>query len=205
VSTDLAGFEQALFDGHEPVAFRYMPDPEQLDLLRDANGKLPANALLTLRKAAHERGRGRPPGSTNKASKQLAKWFIGKYGHPLDVLGEIIVSPTDVLCEQLRLAQGGEAKHKPVRAIDAQLLRLKAVDIALPYICGKQPISIDLNARADVILNIPGLTDPAHLAAFVDGAELTEGELERIEYTPVSDPDSVLRQAQDERDGDGDD
>lgn len=186
VSTDLNGFEQALLDGQERISFRYMPDPEQLDLLRDANGRLPANALLTLRKASHERGRGRPPGSANKASKQIAKWFIGKYGDPLDVLGEIMVTPTDVLVEQLKLAQGGEAKHKPVRAMDAQLLRLKAVDIALPYIRGKQPISIDLNTRADVILNIPGLTDPAHLAAFVDGEELTESELERIEYTPAS-------------------
>ena len=185
MSNNLDGFEKALLGEHEPIQFRYMPDPEQLDLLRDPQGRLPANALRTLRKAQPYSGRGRKPGSGNKASKQIAKWFIEKYGDPLDVLGEIIVTPTDILVEQLKLAQGGEAKHKPVRAMDAQLLRLKAVDIALPYIRGKQPISIDLNTRADVILNIPGLTDAAHLAEFVDGAELSEGELERIEYTPA--------------------
>lgn len=186
MSTKLDGFEQALLDGQEPIRFRFMPDPVQLDMLRDERGRLPANALRTLRKAQHERGVGRPPGAGNKASKQLAKYFIEKWGDPLDVLGEIINTPTDVLVEQLKLAQGGEAKHKPVRAMDAQLLRLKAVDIVLPYIRGKQPISIDLNTRADVILNIPGLTDAAHLAEFVDGAELTEGELERIEYSPFT-------------------
>lgn len=45
------------------------------------------------------------------------------------------------------------------------------------------PVAVDVNHKADVILNIPGLTDPAHLAEYID-AELTEEDLQRLEYSP---------------------
>jgi hypothetical protein len=187
------GLEQALAAESidAPFAFKFLPDPEQLELLRDSQGRLPNNALQLLRKANHERGRGRPPGSQNKVSKKVAQLFFTRWGNPLDALGEIINTPTDLLCEQLELSQGGDAKHKPIRAIDAVHLRLKAIDIALQYLIAKPRVAIDLNARADVILNIPGLTDPAHLAEFVDDQELSEGELERIEYTSFTPAESA--------------
>ena len=185
MSTEQSSLEKALVaEGGSIREFQYLPDPDQLDLLRDEQGNLPKDALRQLREK--RRGRGRPEGAGNKANKQIAKYFIERYGHPLDVLGEIINTPTDALVEQLKLAQGGEAKHKPVRAMDAALFRLKAVDIALPYIIGKQPVQVQMSGKADVILNIPGLTDAAHLAEFVDAPELTEAGLSQLEYVPDS-------------------
>lgn len=138
--------------------FGFMPDPQQLDLLRDRNGKLPADAL---RRVRVERGRGRPPGARNKRTEAVARWFIGKYGDPLSALGEIINTPTDVLYEQMVLAQGGEAKGKRVSGRDAMELRLSAIKEALPYIHGKQPIAVDVTGKADAVLFIPGLNAPA--------------------------------------------
>lgn len=182
-TNDVSSLEKALTEEGGTIGggFRYLPDPEQLDMLRDKNGRLPNDALPQLRRQS---GPGRRKGSLNKASKQVAKYFIERYGDPLDVLGEIINTPTDLLVEQLKLAQGGEAKHKPVRAMDALNLKLRSIDIALPYIHGKQPVQIDLRTKADVILNIPGMTDPAHLAEYADAPELTESGLSRLEYVP---------------------
>lgn len=184
MSNDLTGGLtglKAAFDseGLDGADFRYVPDAEQLDLLRDERGVLPNDALRTLRQ---RQGPGRRPGSQNKASKDIAKYFVGKYGHPLDALGQIMTTPTDVLVEQLKLAQGGEAKHKPVRAMDAMMLRIKAADIALPYIASKQPMAVDLTVHRDVLLNIHGLTDQAALAEIAN-AEVTAEDLEQLEYT----------------------
>jgi hypothetical protein len=179
MSTDADSLEAALVDeGGDLLDFQYLPDPKQLDLLRDKQGNLPRDALQTLRS---NNGPGRPKGARNKASKQVAKYFISKYGNPLDVLGEIINTPVDLMVDQLKLAQGGEAKHKPVRAMDAVNLRLRAVDIVMPYLYGKQPITVDVNGKADVILNIAGMTDPAHLASYADGGELSAEALEQIQ------------------------
>lgn len=162
-----------------PVGFRFFADPEQLDLLRDDSGHLPVDALRQARK-----GRGRPAGSQNKASKDIAKYFIGKYGDPLDALGEIITTPVDVLYEQMKLAQGGESKSKRITGKDALQLKLSAIDTVLPYLHGKQAIKVDMTKRHDVILNIPGLTDPSALAEMTGSPELSAEELERLEYVP---------------------
>lgn len=163
----------------EPVGYRFFADPEQLDLLRDKDGRLPADALRQVCK-----GRGRPAGSQNKASKDIARYFVGKYGDPLDALGEIITSPVDVLYEQMKLAQGGESKSKRITGKDALALKLSAIDTVLPYIHGKQAIKVDMTKRHDVILNIPGLTDTAALAEMTAAPELGAEELERLEYLP---------------------
>jgi hypothetical protein len=182
-TSDVSSLEKALAEegGTIGAGFRYLPDPEQLDLLRDKNGRLPQDALPQLRRQS---GPGRRKGSLNKASRQVAKYFIERYGDPLDVLGEIINTPTDALVEQLKLAQGGEAKHKPVRAMDAINLRMRAADIALPYIHGKQPIQVEIGRKGAVILNIEGLTDPAHLAEYTDAPELTEEGLAQLTFAP---------------------
>lgn len=180
---EASSLEKALMEEGGAIGggFRYLPDPEQLDLLRDKSGRLPQDALSQLRK---HNGPGRRKGSLNKASRQVAKYFIERYGDPLDVLGEIINTPTDALVEQLKLAQGGEAKHKPVRAMDAINLRMRAADIALPYIHGKQPIQVEIGRKGAVILNIEGLTDPAHLAEYTDAPELTEEGLAQLTFAP---------------------
>ena len=142
--------------------FRFLPDPEQLDLLRDKNGKLPNDALRQMRM---RRGPGRPPLARNKRTEKVAKWFIEKYGDPLAALGEIINTPVDLLYEQMILAQGGESKNKRVTGRDAMEFRKGAILDALPYVHGKQPISVDISGKADAVIFIPGLNAPAGFSA----------------------------------------
>ena len=52
------------------------------------------------------------------------------------------------------------------------------------YMHSEMPVAVDVTTRADVVLNIPGLTDPAALADYLDNPELTESDLNRLEYSP---------------------
>jgi hypothetical protein len=79
-------------------------------------------------------------------------------------------------------------KAKPgelaLKALQTQLAARREV---AQYVHGKMPVQVDLNTKADVILNIPGLTDPAALADMVNGGELTDDDLQRLEYAPFTD------------------
>lgn len=151
--------EEAESQGQE--RYRFFADPHQLDMLRNEKGQLPRDALQTARR----HGPGRPLNSRNKRNKDVARYFIGKYGDPLDALGEIMTMPLDVLREQLVLAQGGEAsKSHPVRAVDVMNIKMNAIVDALPYIHGKQAIAVNVNKRTDAIILIPGLNAPGDIA-----------------------------------------
>lgn len=78
-------------------------------------------------------------------------------------------------------------KTKPgelaLKALNTQLAARREVGM---YVHSRMPIAIDQNVRADVILNIPGLTDAAHLADYVESPELTDQDLNALEYTPFT-------------------
>lgn len=136
----------------------FFPSAEEIDALADKNGRLPANAMRQIRQA---RGRGRPLGARNQRNAKMAKWFVQQFGDPVSVLGEIMSMPTDVLYQQMILAQGGEFKGKRVTGKDAFDLRMAAAKEIMPYIHGKQPIAIEVTGKADAVLFIPGLNAPA--------------------------------------------
>lgn len=140
---------------------QFFASAEELDLLADNKGRLPPDALRQVRQA---RGRGRPPGARNQRNAKLAKWFVQQYGDPIAVLGEIMTMPTDILYQQMVLAQGGEAKNKRITGKDAFDMRIAAAKEALPYIHGKQPIAVEVTGKADAVLFIPGLNAPANFS-----------------------------------------
>lgn len=163
------------------LEFEFGPSPEQLDMLALENRQgITRDGLRNLR--LEQRRRGRPAGAQNKRNKDVARWFVAKYGDPLSVLGEIMNTPPDLLYQQMVAAQGGERKSKRITGADAIRLRNDAAKEVLPYIHGKQPLRVDVTKRADVILNIPGLTDPAHLAELTGDQELTDEDLSRLEF-----------------------
>lgn len=183
--------------GENPVGagYRFFTEADQLDLLRDPKtGALPKDALRQIRAA---RGSGRPLGARNKRNEKIAKWFIEQFGDPLSALGEIINLPLDVLYEQMLLAQGGEAKGKRVTGRDAMEIKLRAINDALPYIHGKQPIAIDVTGKADAVIFIPGLNAPAGFTAgqLTDAVE-TLG-VQAIEANGIRLADGRLVQADD--------
>lgn len=152
----LGALQDAAGDNTSP--FGFLPDPEQLDMLRDGNGRLPKDALRQIRQAS---GPGRRPGSRNKRNEKVAKWFIERFGDPLSALGEVMNMPFDQIYETMILVQGGEAKNKRVTGRDAMEFWRDSVLTILPYIHGKQPIAIDVTGKADAVIFIPGLNAPA--------------------------------------------
>lgn len=75
--------------------------PEQLDLLRDGDGRLPDNVFQLARKA----GPGRTPGSPNRKSAEYVKYFTQKYGDPVDYLGSTYRMPLDQAVELVLAAE----------------------------------------------------------------------------------------------------
>lgn len=159
MSTGETGLAGALLDRAEAdltVEHSFFPRWEEMDALpRNRAGKIDKADLRTLRMT---NARGRRPGSRNRANVKFAAYFINKFGDPLDVMGEIMVMPLDVLIDHMEAAQGGDAKHKPVRAIDAMRLKMDAAAQAAPYVRGKQPISVEVTDRKDLVLVVPGLS-----------------------------------------------
>lgn len=82
-------------------------DPQQMDLLRGEDGKLPSNVFQLTRQAPEKaRGPGRPAGAGSKRSKVLAERIGHKFGDPVEFQAAIYAMPLDQLCELLLIADG---------------------------------------------------------------------------------------------------
>ena len=83
-------------------------DPAALDEMRDANGRLPADAFRRARQAARSeaRGPGRPLGSLSKRSEKLAQLVMQECGDPVLGMGKLYAMPLDQLCELILVADG---------------------------------------------------------------------------------------------------
>lgn len=75
-------------------------DPEQLDLLRGPDGKLPADVFRKMR----QKSRGRPPGAGNKRNEKLAKLICQQAGDPVLFMASIYAMPLDQMIELLLIA-----------------------------------------------------------------------------------------------------
>lgn len=102
MSTEVSSLEAAVretvigagFLGAETTA-------EQLDLLRDKDGRLPQDAYRQVRS-----GPGRRPGSTNKLNRKIAQMVVQVHGDPVMELASIGFMPLDQMVETLVIATG---------------------------------------------------------------------------------------------------
>lgn len=94
---------------------------EQLDLLRQGDGKLPDNVFQMARAA--ERRQGRPKGSQNKRSTDLAKLLASKFPDPVQFQASIYAMPLDQLCELLLVADGTIARQRQIDEMLAELTK----------------------------------------------------------------------------------
>lgn len=157
MSSDRSALVDALVDASGVEPGEFFPSTAQLDLLADQKSTAEKKAAL---RASRKRGPGRPPGARNHRQKDIAAWFVQKYGDPLSALGEIMTMPPDALYDMMVVAQGGEDKGKKLTGKDAVQLKIAAANDALPYIHGKKPITIDRKGNPDAVIIIPGMNAP---------------------------------------------
>lgn len=139
-----------------------LADAEQLALAIE-DGADRVQAVAEARKA------GRPRGAMNRRNAEFRRWYLTKYAHPLEVLGSTISRPVEALAAEL-----GCTKLEAF-----QLQQRAAVELA-PYVEGKMPVTVDLTARSDVHLVVPGLNAPltedlnAALNIVIEGEQIQE-------------------------------
>ncbi len=126
MSTDVSSLEAAVretvigagFFGAETTA-------EQLDLLRDDDGRLPQSAYRQVRS-----GPGRRPGSTNKLNKKIAQMVVQVHGDPVMELASIGFMPLDQMVEMMIVATG-QSKIEEKLSDMAQQLTDKIQELTL--------------------------------------------------------------------------
>lgn len=92
--------------------------PEQLELLRGADGRLPQNVFRLMR-APERRGPGRPKDARNKRSQDLAKLIIHKHGDPVMAMAAMYAMPIDQLIELILIADStAEREERLLQLVD---------------------------------------------------------------------------------------
>lgn len=146
MSTEVSSLEAAVretvigagFFGAETTA-------EQLDLLRDEDGRLPQSAFRQVRS-----GPGRRPGSTNKLNKKIAQMVVQVHGDPVMELASIGFMPLDQMVEMMIVATG-QSKIEEKLTDMAQHLMTKIEDLQARGATNKE-IS-DLHDLADKVFD----------------------------------------------------
>lgn len=119
-----------------------LPDPEQLDLIRDL---VPHRDAGTAARVAERRGRGRPPGALNKRNAKFRDQVLALGPHPALALQRAYSMPVEQLAAVLECSK-----------LEAFQVGIRAAAELLPYIEGKQPVTIDLREQHDVVLIMAG-------------------------------------------------
>jgi hypothetical protein len=119
-----------------------LPDAEQLELLRDA---VPGRDAATAVQLEQRRGRGRPAGSLNRRNAKFREQLLAIAPHPALALARAYATPVELLAAKLGCS-----------LYEAAQLGIRAAAELLPYIEGKQPISVDVRRRADVVMIMAG-------------------------------------------------
>ena len=169
--------EEELTEARDLVAF---DDPEQLELLRDATPGRDAGAAV---QASRRKGRGRPPGALNKRNAKFRDQILALGPHPALALQRAYSTPVETLAAQLECSK-----------LEAAQLAIRAASELLPYVEGKQPVTVDLRQQHDVVLimgGAPGVKGEELEAIAHQVNEAEEGGLdwETAEFEEVDGPD----------------
>ena len=100
--------------------------PAQMDMLADENGKMPANVFSI----ARGKGPGRPKGAVNKASRDLEKFILHKYGCPVEYMASVRSMPLDQITHALMEAEGFSDREEKLFKLldDVEALQVKALN-----------------------------------------------------------------------------
>lgn len=131
--------EGEMLEARDLVAF---DDPVQLELIRD---RVPGRDAGAAVQASRQRGRGRPAGSLNKRNAKFRDQILALGPHPALALQRAYSTPVETLAAQLECTK-----------LEAAQLAIRAAAELLPYVEGKQPVTIDLREQHDVVLIMGG-------------------------------------------------
>lgn len=93
----------------------------------------PGNRVAAVKEA---RRRGRPRGSRNRRSEDLARFILSRYAHPLEVLAQTYSRPVEDLAAQLGCEPAA-----------AMALQVRCAAEALPYFESKKPVAVQVDTR----------------------------------------------------------
>jgi hypothetical protein len=130
---------------------------EQLDLI----GLPETRAVVNLREERELRDgrKGRPPGSRNKRTLEMANYLLSRYSSPLEVLAQIATARVDDLAASLGC--------KKLEALQEK--RLAAIAL-VPFLHQKMPVAVDITNRKVVHLDV---TIDGDAALPADESEIT--------------------------------
>ncbi|WP_397604982.1 hypothetical protein [Sphingorhabdus sp.] len=156
VAENLVQQTKALIDGEKAQVQQFdFLDPITPEEMADAQARLGPNAgNLTVLREARENRRGRPRGSKNRRSEDFARFILSHGQHPAVTMMQIQTTPPEVLVERSR--QIDPIKRRMSYG-DAQALRVRCAEGLLPYIESKKPVAVELDAKGDFNLLVPGL------------------------------------------------
>ncbi|KEZ00350.1 hypothetical protein AI27_05065 [Sphingomonas sp. BHC-A] len=124
-------------------------DPEQLDLLRGPDGKLPQDVFRQMR----QRGRGRPLGAGNKRSDKLAKLICQQAGDPVLFMASIYAMPLDQMIELLLIADSTAEREE--RLLELVEQTEQAVMKITPTLVMSNPAAVnELTSLLDRVVDI---------------------------------------------------
>jgi hypothetical protein len=134
------------FDFLDPVS------PEEMAEAQERLGPDAGN-LAVLRDARQARG-GRRKGSRNKRSEDFARFILSHGTHPAITMMQIQSTAPEILVE--RSKQIDPVKRR-LSYGDAQALRVRCAEGLLPYVESKKPVAVELDAKGDFNLLVPGM------------------------------------------------
>lgn len=201
-SLDAAGGAAAVREAEEA---RRAAEGEQLALLAEENDRL--DELLPLAPPPAKRGPGRPPGARNKRTQQLASYYIGRYGDPLEALLAMgtgdLTHTLQALAETslatgLPLGGGGfGAAAKGLTVMELLAFKQRCLETVLPYLHARLAPTDDKGDPVVPILAL-GTVRPGAAEAVARGGALSIEDL--IDVTPVagdeSEPDQGLSEGE---------
>lgn len=137
--------------------------------------ELDCDVYRAVREHQRRQGKGgRKPGSGNKRNADFRRWLLTMGPHPAAVLARIYGRPTDQLAAQLGCSK--------TEALDRQI---RCADIALPFVEGKMPATMNVNLRGDFAL-VAG----AGTGLFDDIADAEFDELPALGFAEENQDDS---------------
>ena len=162
--------------------------PEEMAEAQEAMG--PFVGRMAVLGEARKRRRGRPKGVTNRRTEDFARYLLQFGQHPAITMMQIQSTPPEVLVE--RSAAMDPVKRRMSYG-DAQQLRVRCAEGMMPYLESKKPVAVDISAKGDFSLVVPGMNlDPQDEQRAIDGEFIELGPYEpgQIVDSPHAIPDT---------------